>query len=44
MLGMSREDAISHGGLALVQLLATEDGRGAVRAHAKGEHPVWSGR
>jgi enoyl-CoA hydratase/carnithine racemase len=44
MLEMPRADAISHGGLALVQLLATEDGRGAVRAHAKGEHPVWTGR
>jgi enoyl-CoA hydratase/carnithine racemase len=44
MLEMPRADAIAHGGLALVQLLATEDGRGAVRAHAKGEHPVWTGR
>lgn len=44
MLDMPRADAIAHGGLSLVQLLATEDGRGAVRAHAKGEQPVWTGR
>jgi enoyl-CoA hydratase/carnithine racemase len=44
MLDMPRRDAISHGGLALVQVLATEDGRSAVRAHARGEHPVWLGR
>jgi enoyl-CoA hydratase/carnithine racemase len=44
MLSMPRDAAISHGGLALVQLLATEDARAAVRAHASGTHPAWQGR
>lgn len=44
MLDMPRHEAIAHGGLALVQLMATEDGRGAARAHAEGRHPEWTGR
>jgi enoyl-CoA hydratase/carnithine racemase len=44
MLEMRRADAIAHGGLALVQLLATEDGRDAVKAHAEGRLPIWSGK
>jgi enoyl-CoA hydratase/carnithine racemase len=43
MLDMPRAAAISHGGLALVELLATQDGRAAVKAHAEGREPVWSG-
>jgi enoyl-CoA hydratase/carnithine racemase len=43
MLDMPRAAAISHGGLALVELLATRDGRAAVKAHAEGREPVWSG-
>lgn len=44
MIDMPRADALSHGGLALVQLMATQDGRGAVIAHAEGRAPVWTGR
>lgn len=44
MLEMPRSVAINHGGLALVELLATEDGRAAVKAHAEGRPPVWSGK
>jgi enoyl-CoA hydratase/carnithine racemase len=43
MLDMPRAAAISHGGLALVELLATRDGRDAVQAHAEGRELVWSG-
>lgn len=42
MLAMPRDAAISHGGLALVQLLATEDARAAVRSHGNGiPPPAW---
>jgi enoyl-CoA hydratase/carnithine racemase len=44
MLDMPRSEAIRHGALALVQLLATEDGRSAARALALGETPVWKDR
>ena len=44
MLDMPRSEAIRHGALALVQLLATEDGRSAARSFALGETPVWKDR
>jgi enoyl-CoA hydratase/carnithine racemase len=44
MLDMPRMAALSHGGLALIELMATQDGREAVRAHSTGRSPIWSGR
>lgn len=43
MLDMPRPAAISHGGLALVELLATHDGRNAAASHATGQQPAWTG-
>jgi enoyl-CoA hydratase/carnithine racemase len=38
MLDMNRDQALSHGGLALVQMSATSSGRDAVAALARGAH------